>query len=186
MCNCLRLGKWIEKLPYIHKKWTLFETPNGSDYSRNNGDNPRYGFELSMKRSSRNSWHIRDIAGYSVFDIIRKIGCEKKSASWVSHLLSLKINAMMWSTPFLSQSWWVSVLICYCRPYIHNWTSETKEESNQWVFKGKRAQTKARIVNLAGKIIDTVFFDARTIIYTDYLPNTFVKSATERSGTPQK
>ncbi|GBL91467.1 Histone-lysine N-methyltransferase SETMAR [Araneus ventricosus] len=53
--------------------------------------------------------------------------------------------------------------------WIHYFTSETKEQSKQWVFKGDAAPKKAKTVKSAGKVMATGFWDARGIIYLDYL-----------------
>ncbi|GBM44793.1 hypothetical protein AVEN_148295-1 [Araneus ventricosus] len=53
--------------------------------------------------------------------------------------------------------------------WIHYYTPETKEQSKQWVFKGDPAPKKAKTVKSTGKVMDTVFWDARGIIYVDYL-----------------
>ena len=53
--------------------------------------------------------------------------------------------------------------------WIYRYTLETKEQSKQWVFKGKWAPKKAKTVKLSGKAMVTVFWDARGIIYIDYL-----------------
>ena len=52
--------------------------------------------------------------------------------------------------------------------WIHHYTPETKEQSKQWVFKGEHAP-KTKMVKSACKVMATVFWDARGIIYTDYL-----------------
>ena len=43
------------------------------------------------------------------------------------------------------------------------------EQSKQWSFEGEQAPKKAKTVKLTGKVMATVFWDARRIIYTDYL-----------------
>ena len=53
--------------------------------------------------------------------------------------------------------------------WIHHYTPETKEESKQWVFEGDRAQKTVKTVKSAGKVMATVSWNARGIIYTDYL-----------------
>ena len=42
-------------------------------------------------------------------------------------------------------------------------------QSKQWAFEGERAPKKVQTVKSAGKVIATVFWDVRGIIYTDYL-----------------
>ena len=54
-------------------------------------------------------------------------------------------------------------------PWIHHYTPETEEQSKQWVFEGERTPKKAKTVKSAGKVTATVFWDARRIIYTEYL-----------------
>ena len=53
--------------------------------------------------------------------------------------------------------------------WIHCYTLETKEQPKQWVVEGERAPKKAKTVKSAGKVMATVFWDTRGIIYTDYL-----------------
>ena len=53
--------------------------------------------------------------------------------------------------------------------WIHDYTPETKEQSKQWVFEGERVPKKAKTLKSSVKVMATVFWDARRIIYTDYL-----------------
>ena len=53
--------------------------------------------------------------------------------------------------------------------WIYHYTQKIKEQSKQWVFKDERAPKKAKTVKSACKVIDTIFWDACEIIYTDYL-----------------
>ena len=50
-----------------------------------------------------------------------------------------------------------------------HYTPETKEQSKQWTKSGESALKKTQTVPLAGKIMATVFWDSRDIIFTDYL-----------------
>ncbi|GBM23466.1 hypothetical protein AVEN_181581-1 [Araneus ventricosus] len=53
--------------------------------------------------------------------------------------------------------------------WIHYYTPETKEQSKQWVFKGDPSPKKAKTLKSTNKVMATVFWDARGIIYFDYL-----------------
>jgi len=53
--------------------------------------------------------------------------------------------------------------------WIHHYTPETKEQSKQWTKSSESAPKKAKTVPSAGKIIATVFWDSRGIIFTNYL-----------------
>jgi len=53
--------------------------------------------------------------------------------------------------------------------WIHYYTPETKEQSKQWTKSGEFTPKKAKMVPFARKIMATVFWDSRGIIFTDYL-----------------
>jgi hypothetical protein len=53
--------------------------------------------------------------------------------------------------------------------WIHHYMPEMKEESKQWTLPGKQAPKKAKTVPSAGKVMDTVFWDSKGIIFIDYL-----------------
>lgn len=52
--------------------------------------------------------------------------------------------------------------------WIHWYTWGTKKQSNLWTSPGEHVPKKAKIVQSAGKVIDTVFWDSRGMIYIDY------------------
>ena len=52
--------------------------------------------------------------------------------------------------------------------WIHWYTPETKEQSEQWTSPGERAPKKTTVL-LAGKAMTTVFMDSQGVIYIDYL-----------------
>lgn len=53
--------------------------------------------------------------------------------------------------------------------WIHHYTPETKQQSKQWTARGEPAPKKARSAPSAGKVMASVFWDARGIILIDYL-----------------
>lgn len=53
--------------------------------------------------------------------------------------------------------------------WVHHFTPETKEQSKQWTERGESAPKKAKTVPSAGKVMASVFWDARGIIFIDYL-----------------
>ena len=55
------------------------------------------------------------------------------------------------------------------KTWIHYFTPETKEQSKQWTSLGEPPK-KAKTVKSAGKVMATVFWDARGIIHIEYLP----------------
>jgi len=53
--------------------------------------------------------------------------------------------------------------------WIYYFTSETKKQSKQWTSSDEPALKKVKTVKSAGKMMATVFWDARGIIHIDYL-----------------
>ena len=53
--------------------------------------------------------------------------------------------------------------------WIHWYTPETKEQSKQWTAPGEPAPKKAKTVPSAGKVMATVFWDSKGVIYINYL-----------------
>jgi histone-lysine N-methyltransferase SETMAR len=53
--------------------------------------------------------------------------------------------------------------------WIHHYTPETKQQSNQWTEAGCSAPKKTRSVPSAGKVTTSVFLDAEGILFIDYL-----------------
>ena len=58
------------------------------------------------------------------------------------------------------------------------YTPEIKEQSKLWIIEGERAPNKAKTLKSVGKVMSTVFWDARGIIYTDYLEKRQTKTGT--------
>lgn len=53
--------------------------------------------------------------------------------------------------------------------WIHHYIPETKEQSKQWTSKDKPTPKKAKAVLSARKVMTTVCWDARGVIFIDYL-----------------
>ncbi|XP_076623122.1 histone-lysine N-methyltransferase SETMAR-like [Colletes latitarsis] len=53
--------------------------------------------------------------------------------------------------------------------WVHHFTPESKEQSKQWTVRGEPAPKKAKTVPSAGKVMASVFWDVRGIIFIDYL-----------------
>jgi hypothetical protein len=52
---------------------------------------------------------------------------------------------------------------------VHHFTPNAKERSEQWTETGELASKKAKTVSSAGKVMASVFWDVRGIIFIDYL-----------------
>ena len=136
-----------------------------------------YDMILSDRRiKAREIVEATGISQCGVFSILHeKLSVKKISTRWVPYLISEKnkcnrvvdsdaILALFHRNPdeFLRRYTTVD------ETWIHNYTPEIREQSTQWIFEGKRAPKKAKTVKSAGKVIVTVFWNARGIIFTDY------------------
>ena len=113
----------------------------------------------------------------TVFSILHeKLDVKKILARWVTPFLlkENKRNRLIDSEAVLAlfrrnPDEFLRRYITMHETWIHRYTLETMEQSKQWSFEGELALKKAKTVKLAGKVIATVFWDARRITYTDYL-----------------
>ena len=56
--------------------------------------------------------------------------------------------------------------------WVHNFTSDTKEQLKQWIERRELASKKAKTVPSAGnKVMESIFWDARGRIFIDYIQN---------------
>jgi len=53
--------------------------------------------------------------------------------------------------------------------WVHHFTPETKEQSKQWIERGESGPKKANTTLWTGKVMASVFWDARGVIFIDYL-----------------
>lgn len=122
---------------------------------------------------------IADASGISVgrthYILQKVLGMRKLSARWVPRLLTPEQKQKRVSTsdeclkliqhdPDFYRSF-----ITMDETWLHHYTPETKRQSMQWTGRGELAPKKAKTVPSAGKVMASVFWDARGIIYIDYL-----------------
>ena len=123
---------------------------------------------------------IADIVGISK-ERTHHILCEvlqmrKLSARWVPRLLSLeqKLTRMTIAEESLAlykrnPTEFLRRFVTVDETWIHHNTPETKQQSKQWTARGEPVPKKAKTVLSAGKVMATVFWDAKGILLVDYL-----------------
>lgn len=101
---------------------------------------------------------------------------EKLCARWVPRLLTVdqKLIRKNISTANLAlykrnPSEFLRRFVTVDETWVHHYTPETKEQSKQWIGPGEPTPKKAKTIFSANKVMATVFWDARGIIYIDYL-----------------
>ena len=80
--------------------------------------------------------------------------------------ISNKFLAMFHSNKAKFLRWYITI----DETWVHRFTRETKEQSKQWTEMRESAPKKAKTVPSAGQVMASVFWDAREIIFNDYLP----------------
>ena len=100
----------------------------------------------------------------------------KVSARWVPRLLSSeqKTTRVEISQRLLNRfeeegnAFLERILTCD-ETWVHHYTPESKRASMEWRRKSEAAPKKAKVKLLAGKVLSTVFWDYRGVVYVDFL-----------------
>ena len=123
---------------------------------------------------------LADMAGISKSAVHRiltgNLDMKKMCARWVPRLLTdeQKRRRENISTECLAKfhtnkAEFLRRFITMDETWVHYFTPETKEQSKQWTRRGEPAPKKAKTVPSAGKVMASVFWDCRGIIFIDYL-----------------
>lgn len=113
----------------------------------------------------------------TVFKILHdKLGMRKLSARWVPRLLTIdnkriRLNCSKASLELFNRNPddFLRRVVTVDETWIHHYTPETKQQSKEWTLVGESAPKKAKSVQSAGKVMATVFWDAKGIILIDFL-----------------
>lgn len=106
----------------------------------------------------------------------KELGMRKLCARWVPHLLNADQKQMRkrFSQQCLDRfkrdpTDFVRRFVTMDETWVHHYTPETKQQSKQWVKAGGPAPKKAKSIPSAGKVMASVFWDAKGILLIDYL-----------------
>ena len=106
-----------------------------------------------------------------------KLGMSKVSTRWVLRLLTpdQKLTRLIMSEANLARfeaadpDRFVERFLTQDKCWVHHFQPETKRQSMQWKHSTSPAPKKAKVVSFAGKMMVSVFWDAKGIAYIDYL-----------------
>ncbi|XP_076667941.1 histone-lysine N-methyltransferase SETMAR-like [Andrena cerasifolii] len=108
--------------------------------------------------------------------LTENLDMRKLCARWVPRLLAVKqkqrredVSVECLAVFHRSQAEFSRRFITMDETWVHHYTPEAKEQSKQWTERGESAPKKAKTVPTAGKVMASVFWDARGIILIDYL-----------------
>ncbi|XP_055375401.1 uncharacterized protein LOC129608102 [Condylostylus longicornis] len=116
---------------------------------------------------------LADIVGLSKSAIHRilteNLDMKKLSARWVPRLLTIdhkqhradvSMNCLAMFTKKIKTKF-LRRFITMDEKWVHHYTLETKQQSKQWTSRGEPASKKAKTTLSAGKVMASVFLDAR-------------------------
>lgn len=109
--------------------------------------------------------------------IVNKLGYSKVSARWVPRLLSfeqkrirLTISRDCLEMFEADPQDFLNRFVTMDETWVHHYTPESKQQSKQWKKPGEPTPKKAKTILSAGKVMASVFWDAKGVIMVDYLP----------------
>ena len=118
-----------------------------------------------------------DISHDSVSTILHdRLGMRKLTARWVPKSLSDEQKATRASVcsallkSFRSKDDFLLRLVTVDETWAHYYEPENKAQSRQWVGPGSPRPKKPKTQPSAGKVMATVFWDAKGVIMLDFLP----------------
>lgn len=107
----------------------------------------------------------------------KELHMKKLCARWVPRLLTadqkcirMKISEQCLDRFHKDKTHFVRRFVTMDETWIHHYTPESKQQSKQWTESGGSAPKKAKSLPSAGKIMASVFWDAKGILLIDYLP----------------
>jgi len=124
---------------------------------------------------------LADIVGISKSAVHRilteNLNMRKLCARWVPHLLTMEqkqrrvdVSIECLAMFRRNKAEFLRRFITMDETWVHYFIPETKQQSKQWIARGELAPKKAKTIPSAGKVMASVFWDARGIIFIDYLP----------------
>ncbi|XP_066994420.2 histone-lysine N-methyltransferase SETMAR [Anabrus simplex] len=109
--------------------------------------------------------------------LTEELGMKKLTARWVSRLLTLdnkrtrlKMSKQSLARFQCNQQDFLCRFVTTDETWVHYYTPETKQQSKQWKHADSPPPKKAKAVRSAGKVMASVFWDAKGILLIDYLP----------------
>ncbi len=108
--------------------------------------------------------------------VMEKLGFHKVCAQWVPHQLSpeYKTNRMAVTLDFLERykrdvEEMLSMIVRGDETWVHHFTPSTKKKSMVWKEVKEPSPKKFKTVLSSNKVMCTVFWDAKGIIWQEYL-----------------
>lgn len=106
----------------------------------------------------------------------KELGMSKVSARWVPRLLTpdQKHTRLVMSQANLvlleaDPDSFLERFLTQDECWVHHFEAETKRQSMQWKHPSSPPPKKAKVVSSAGKVMASVFWDAKGIVFIDYL-----------------
>ena len=120
---------------------------------------------------------VISISRERVENILRnELGMSKVLAQWVPRLLTpdQKLTRLVMSETNLVRfeadpDRFVKRFLTQDECWVHHFDSDTKKQSMQWKYSTSPSPKKAKVVSSAGKVMASIFWNAKGILFIDYL-----------------
>ena len=109
--------------------------------------------------------------------LTKELGMAKVSARWIPRLLNpdQKRTRLTMSKENLDlfeadPTDFIERFLTEDECWVHHFEPETKKQSMQWKHPSSPPPKKAKVVSSAGKVMASVFWDSKGVVFVDYLP----------------
>ncbi|XP_076044748.1 histone-lysine N-methyltransferase SETMAR-like [Oratosquilla oratoria] len=156
------------------------EPKSGRPSTVTTSENIDHVLEMVMEDRRLSSCQIATRMGISqeraVNILTNELGMSKVSARWVPRLLTpdQKRTRRTMSAENLElfeadREDFMARFVTMDESWVHHYQPETKEQSKQWKHASSPTPKKAKVTVSAGKVMASVFWDARGVLLVDYL-----------------
>uniref|UniRef100_A0A3Q0S4N0 Uncharacterized protein n=1 Tax=Amphilophus citrinellus TaxID=61819 RepID=A0A3Q0S4N0_AMPCI len=144
-------------------------------------DDPRSGRSATattQENIDRNHHMMMNDRQLTVNQIANPVGisCEQVSAQWVAQflmpdqkhtrLVTLQVNLALFET---NPAGFLERFLTQDECWVHHFEPDTKQQSMRWKHPSSPPPKKAKVVLSAGKVMVSIFWDAKCIMFIDYL-----------------
>lgn len=142
-----------------------------------NAEKVRKIVEEDRRMTVNNIAERANLSIMSTHRILREQLCMRKiTARWVPRLLTpaqkeLRVQCCRKLLRMTQNDDIVNHLVTVDETWIHHFDPESKVSSMEWRTPGSPSPVKAKVTKSAGKVMLTVFWDAKGVIMTDALPH---------------
>lgn len=124
-----------------------------------------YGDEWRVNKTA----NTISISRERVESMLHKLGMAKVSVLWLPRLLTLNQMHTRLITSQEESAGFLERFLSQDECFVHHFRIETNRQSMQWKYPSSPAPNKFTVVLFVGKLMASVFLDAKGIVFIKYL-----------------